>query len=213
MMRLGVLGSTRGTNLLPIAEAIKQQTLAATLAVVVSNKADALVLHKARDLGIATFFVDDRGKSRETFDAQVSDIFSQHQVDIIVLIGYMRILSAVFVHQWQGRILNIHPSLLPHFAGLMNLQVHQAVLQAGHGETGCTVHWVTEQVDEGPILLQQHCPVFPEDSPETLKARVQGLEGEVLVRALKTLTECHSLGAGLAPASRGETWATQTKRG
>lgn len=186
-MRLGIIGSTRGTNLLPIIEAIQNNTLSAEMAVVLSNKKDALILEKGRAHGIPSFFVDPTGLTRDAYDAALTVILKEHAVDFIVLIGYMRILSAEFCKTWQRRIINIHPSLLPKHAGLMDLAVHQSVLDAHEIETGCTVHYVEEEVDGGPILLQKTCMVLATDTAESLKQRVQALEGDALVEAIKSL--------------------------
>lgn len=183
-MRLGILGSTRGTHLNAIHEAISNKILAASIEVVISNKADALILKKAEEFGYPALFVHSQGLTREEYDQQVSSLLKQHQVDFIVLIGYMRILSADFVNDWQNHIINVHPSLLPNHAGLMDLAVHQAVLDDQEVETGCTVHIVTENVDEGPIVMQKTCPVYPDDTAQTLKERVQVLEAQALVEAL-----------------------------
>ncbi|MCW8408933.1 phosphoribosylglycinamide formyltransferase [Legionella sp. PATHC035] len=195
MIRIAVLGSTRGTNLNAVVAAIKQQRLPATIEVVLSNKADALILEKAAHFGIKSLFVDPQGLSRSEFDNFLSETLKQHHIDLIVLIGYMRILSAEFVMNWDNKIINIHPSLLPAYAGLMNLDVHQAVLDAGEIETGCTVHYVTEQVDAGPIILQKKCPVLAGDTPERLKTRVQELEGEALIEAIQLIASNESQGS------------------
>lgn len=187
MIRIAVLGSTRGTNLNALITAIHQKNLAASIELVLSNKADALILEKAANFGIKSLFVNSQGLSRTEFDHCLSEILKQHQIELIVLIGYMRILSAEFVSTWEHKIINIHPSLLPAYAGLMNLEVHQAVLDAAEMETGCTVHYVTEEVDAGPIILQKKCPVRANDTPELLKARVQELEGVALVEAIQTI--------------------------
>lgn len=187
MIRIGILGSTRGTNLIPILEAIKQGVLDASVSLVLSNKEDSLILEKANSAGIAHHFLSSKGLSRADYDQQLTDHLMQAQVDVVVLIGYMRILSAEFVQHWEGRIINVHPSLLPAFAGKMDLEVHQAVLDTGQVETGCTVHMVTAEVDAGPILVQKKCPVLPFDTAETLKLRVQSLEGLALVEAIKNI--------------------------
>ncbi len=192
MMRLGVLGSTRGTHLQSLLAAIDAQTLAAEVAVVISNRADALILDRASTHDVPAQFLDPQGLTREAYDQQVSNMLRAHHVDCVVLIGYMRILSAPFVAQWRGRIINVHPSLLPAFAGMMDLAVHRAVIAAGVKETGCTVHQVTEEVDAGPIVIQQRCVVQPDDTPETLKARVQALEGNALVAAIVQLALEHN---------------------
>jgi len=188
MLRIGVLGSTRGTNLLSLFNVIDAGNLTAEVAVVVSNKSEALILEKARERGVVAEFVCSKGLDRVEYDLQISALLETHKVDLVVLIGYMRILSSQFVDFWQGRIINVHPSLLPAFAGLMDLAVHQAVLDAGVKETGCTVHYVTEEVDAGPIIVQKTCPVFERDDAASVKARVQELEGCALVEAVRTLT-------------------------
>ncbi|HEX4046101.1 MAG TPA: phosphoribosylglycinamide formyltransferase [Gammaproteobacteria bacterium] len=188
MMRLGILGSTRGTNLLALLTAREEQQLAATINLVVSNKPDALILERAEIHGIPKQYVNSQGLSREQYDQKISDLLRHHEITLVVLIGYMRILSAAFVTAWQQKIINVHPSLLPAFAGKMDLDVHRAVLAAGVKETGCTVHYVTEEVDAGPIVLQKRCPVFATDTPETLKQRVQQLEGDALIAAINQLS-------------------------
>lgn len=190
MIRLAVLGSTRGTNLNALVDAIKNQILAATIELVVSNKATAPILEKATSFGIKSVFANPKGLSRDDFDNHLSNILCQQQIDLVVLIGYMRILSAQFVANWENKIINIHPSLLPAYSGLMNLDVHQAVINAAEIETGCTVHFVTEHVDAGPIILQKKCPVLRNDTAEILKDRVQQLEGKALVEAIQKIRDC-----------------------
>lgn len=187
MIRLGVLGSTRGTNLTPLVQAIESEQLKARIELVISNKADALILDRAAQSGLPNQCIPSMGLTREAYDAAVSAALHRQQVEWVVLIGYMRILSADFIHAWRHRIINVHPSLLPAFAGLMDLAVHQAVLDAGVPETGCTVHYVTEEVDAGPVILQKRCPVLPGDTPDRLKARVQALEGDALIAAIQQL--------------------------
>ena len=184
MIRLGILGSTRGTNLDAIVTAIHHKQLAASIEIVISNKLTAPILARANAFGLTTEYCDPAGLTRESFDAKVSALLASHQVDLVVLIGYMRIISAEFIATWQDKIINVHPSLLPAHAGKMDLDVHRAVIAAGDQETGCTVHYVTEQVDAGPIVLQKKCVVFPDDTAEILKERVQKLEGIALVEAI-----------------------------
>ena len=184
MIRLGILGSTRGTNLAALTEAIRSKQLDAAIHLVVSNKPDAMILERARENGLPAQFIDAAGLTREAYDQKVSEAFTLAQVDLIVLIGYMRIISADFIDHWQDRIINVHPSLLPDFAGLMDLAVHQAVIDAGVLETGCTVHYVTKEVDAGPVLIQKKCPVLATDTAPLLKARVQQMEGTALVEAI-----------------------------
>jgi phosphoribosylglycinamide formyltransferase-1 len=187
MIRLGILGSTRGSNLLPLLLGIQQGTLAASIEVVLSNKQTAPILERARSFGLLAEFVSPKDLSREAYDKQLSQILQAHQVELVVLIGYMRILSPYFTNLWKNRVINVHPSLLPAFAGKMDLEVHQAVLDAGMKETGCTVHYVTEAVDAGPILVQKTCAVLADDTAERLKERVQQLEGAALIASIKKI--------------------------
>lgn len=197
MIRLGILSSSRGTNLVAIAEAIRQQQLEASIQCVISNKADAPVLAYAEQNGLTAQFINPVGLSREAYDTNVSAALQAADVGLVVLVGYMRILSADFVNQWANKIINVHPSLLPAYAGLMDLAVHQAVINAAESETGCTVHYVTEQVDAGPILLQKKCAVLADDTPETLKARVQVLEKQALIESISLISQ-HLRPAGSA---------------
>jgi len=192
MIRLGILGSTRGSSLLPIIDAIAAQQLDAQINVIISNKADALILQKAAQHQLPFQFINPAQLTREDYDRKVTSALQQHEVDYVILIGYLRILSAEFVSTWHNKVLNVHPSLLPDFAGGMDLDVHRAVLDAGVKETGCTVHIVTEEVDAGPIVVQKKCLVERDDTPESLKARVQALEGTALIEAVQLLSNNHT---------------------
>jgi len=183
-LNLAILGSTHGTVMMGLLDAIAQGQLPAQIQVVISNKEDAPILTRAREHQLEAIFIDPAGLSREEYDQQLSEKMKEKNVDLILLIGYMRILTKQFVQQWPQRVMNIHPSLLPEFAGRMDQDVHQAVLNAKKTETGCTVHYVTEQIDEGPIVLQKHCIVAAHDNVESLKARVQALEKEALIEAI-----------------------------
>nr|CCA23873.1 unnamed protein product putative [Albugo laibachii Nc14] len=184
-VKIAVLGSTRGSSMQPLIDAIQAGQLKASIEVVISNKASAVILERAKSQNIEAIHLSCAGKSREDFDDEVSRVLKAEEVDLILLIGYMRILSGKFCKQWEGRVLNVHPSLLPDFAGGMDLAVHQAVLDAHKPESGCTVHFVTEQVDAGPIVVQLRCPVYPGDSSQLLKDRVQALEGKAFLHAIK----------------------------
>ena len=187
MIRLGILGSTRGTNMLNIIDAINNNHIPATIEVVISNKADATILERAKSQNLKAEFLSPADLSRSDYDIKVSDCLHQYDVDLVVLIGYMRILSPEFVIQWNNRVINVHPSLLPAFAGKMDIEVHQAVLDAGANETGCTIHYVTQYVDAGPVILQKKCSVLANDTAESLKERVQKLEGSALVEAIQLI--------------------------
>jgi formyltetrahydrofolate-dependent phosphoribosylglycinamide formyltransferase len=184
-LKVGVLGSTRGTALQGILDAIEAGALDAEIVLVVSDKQSALILDRAEKHGVPALFLDPTGLKREAYDTQVSNALHEFGVELVLLIGYMRIVSVKFVETWKGRLLNVHPSLLPAFGGLMNQKVHEAVLTAGVSETGCTIHQVTEEVDGGPIVLQKRCPVLPGDTVEMLKDRVQALEQSAFVEVLQ----------------------------
>ena len=179
-----MIGSTNGTALVPIVEAIGSGGLSATVEVVLSNNETSGILKKARDYGIENHFICHKNKKRDVFDFEMSQILEYKKIDLILLIGFMRILSSEFVDRWFGKIVNVHPSLLPKYAGGMNSDVHKSVLDAGDKETGCTIHLVTKEVDGGPILLQKSCPVFENDSIDSLKERVQKLEGEAFIEII-----------------------------
>ena len=185
-LRVGVLGSTRGTALQGVLDAVADGSLDVELAVVISNKESAQILERAAKHGVRTLYVDATGLKRSEFDERVSAALQEVEVELVLLIGYMRIVTSGFVETWRGRLLNVHPSLLPAFGGMMNLSVHEAVIASGVKETGCTIHQVTEEVDAGPIVLQKRCAVLPDDTPERLKERVQALEQEAFVEVLRS---------------------------
>lgn len=165
---------------------IKNNELNAEIAVVLSNKPNVLILERAQKENIPNFFISAKNLSRAGYDANISDILKSYHVDLIVLIGYMRILSKEFVTIWKNKIINIHPSLLPQFAGMMDLEIHHAVLNQKLFTTGCTVHYVTEDVDAGEVILQKTCAVLPYDDADTLKARVQKLEANALIEVIQS---------------------------
>lgn len=185
LTKLGVLGSTKGTDLQAIIDAIDQKKLDATVEVVISNSSNAYILERAAKHNISNFFISHLRRRREDFDDEISAIFKKHEVDLVLLIGFMRILSTKFCNEWKMRILNVHPSLLPKYAGGMDMNVHEEVIKNKEVETGCTIHFVTENVDEGPILIQKKCYVDVNDTPDSLKKKVQKLEGEAFIDAIK----------------------------
>ena len=187
MIRLGVLGSTKGTDLQAILDAIQNDALDAEVAVVISNRENAYILERARDHNVPDVFVSHKGKTRDEFDREITAALHQHEAELVLLIGYMRILSAEFCRIWQDRILNVHPSLLPKYAGGIDTNVHEKVLRNGDMETGCTIHFVTEEVDAGPILIQKKCAVTGEDTVESLKTKVQQLEGMAFIEAIEMI--------------------------
>jgi len=187
MIRLGVLGSTRGTDLEAILSAINNKKLAAEVSVVLSNRENAYILTRAKNHNVPSFFISHKNKSREEFDRNVTTILKQYNVELVLLIGFMRILSAEFCQAWRDRVLNVHPSLLPKYAGGMDMNVHEEVLKNGDHETGCTIHFVTETVDGGPVLVQKRCTVETNETMATLKLKVQALEGGAFIEAIQLI--------------------------
>ena len=184
MISIGVLGSTKGTDLQAILDAIHSKKLSATVSTVISNRKNAYILDRAKDHSVPFYFISHKGKDRKDFDAEMTEVLKKHEVDLVLLIGFMRILSSSFCKEWRNRILNVHPSLLPKYAGGMDTNVHEEVLKNKDKETGCTIHFVTDELDSGPILIQKKCAVEEGDTVETLKSKVQILEGEAFLEAI-----------------------------
>ena len=184
MINIGVLGSTNGTDLQFIFNAIDEGKLDANVSVVISNKEDSYILKRAQAHNTQNVFISHKNKDREDFDSEMTMVLKEHSVELILLIGFMRILSSKFCNQWNGKILNVHPSLLPKYAGGMDTNVHEEVLKNNDKETGCTIHLVTDEVDKGPVVIQKKCPVDSDDTIESLKAKVQNLEGAAFLEAI-----------------------------
>ena len=184
MINIGVLGSTKGTDLQAILDAIHSKKVSATVSTVISNRKNAYILNRAKDHSVPFYFISHKGKDRKDFDAEMTEVLKKHEVDLVLLIGFMRILSSSFCREWRDRILNVHPSLLPKYAGGMDTNVHEEVLKNKDKETGCTIHFVTDELDSGPILIQKKCAVEEGDTVETLKSKVQILEGEAFLEAI-----------------------------
>jgi phosphoribosylglycinamide formyltransferase 1 len=192
MFKIGVLASTKGTDLQAIIDEISQGKMEGIeLAVVISNKKNCYALERAKKAGHKTIFVNSKGKTREEFDEEVAKELEQNGIDLVVLIGYMRILSPEFVKKFKNRIINVHPALLPKFSGkdFFGNNVHEAVLESGEKETGMTIHYVDEGVDTGEIILQKKCSIFEDDTPETLKERVQDLEKKWYPEVIRILAK------------------------
>lgn len=184
MKRIGVLVSGRGSNLQALIDAARRGDLGGEIAVVVSNVETALGLERARQSSIPAVFRDHRGKKRESFDAEIVEILRAHHVDLVCLAGFMRLLSPVFVRAFPGRIVNIHPALLPAFPGL---DAQRQALDHGVKVSGATVHIVDEGLDSGPIVAQEAVPVLPGDTAETLAARILEAEHRLYPRAVRLL--------------------------
>jgi len=169
--RVGILISGRGSNMVSLVEASRAEGFPAEIALVLSNVPGAAGLDRAKEFGIATASVDHRAfnKDREAFERAMDEILRLNQIDLVVLAGFMRIMTPWFVRRWAGRMINIHPSLLPLFKGT---HTHRQALEAGVAEHGCSVHFVVPELDAGPVILQAKVPVLPGDDEDTLAARV-----------------------------------------
>jgi phosphoribosylglycinamide formyltransferase-1 len=184
--RIGVLVSGRGSNLQALIEASRRGELGGEVGVVVSNVETAPALERAREAGIPAVFRDHRGKKREDFDAEVVEILRAHDVEVVCLAGFMRLLSPVFVRAFPGHVLNIHPALLPAFPGL---DAQRQAWDHGAKVSGATVHLVDEGLDSGPIVAQEAVPVLSTDTPETLAARILEVEHRLYPRAARLVLE------------------------
>ena len=183
---LVILVSGRGSNLQAIIDAANRD-LPVYIAAVISNQPEALALERARQTGIATHVVDHRAfANREAFEHTLRDTIDRYHPALVVLAGFIRILTGAFVAHYRARLINIHPSLLPAFPGL---NTHARVLAAGHQQHGASVHFVTEQVDGGPIIIQARVPVLPGDTPQTLADRVLEQEHRILPQAIRWFVE------------------------
>jgi phosphoribosylglycinamide formyltransferase-1 len=186
--RVAVLISGRGSNMVALIEAAKAPDYPAEIVLVVSNVPDAAGLDRARQDGIATAVIDHRvfGKDREAFEGALDHELQSCRIEIVCLAGFMRLLTPRFVEQWSGRMLNIHPALLPQFKGL---HTHRRVLEAGVERHGATVHFVVPEMDSGPIIAQDAVAVAGDDTEATLAARVLEVEHRIYPEALRLVAE------------------------
>lgn len=190
-LRVAVLASGRGSNLQAVIDAIEAGQVHATIVAVISNKKDAAALERARKHGLPDLFVDPkpfvgRPDSREAYDRELLEVLEKHNVELVLLAGYMKIVTAVLVNAYANRMMNIHPSLLPSFPGL---EVQKKAIEWGCKLAGCTVHFVTEGVDEGPIILQAAVPILDGDTSDTLAARILLQEHRIYPRAVQLFSE------------------------
>jgi phosphoribosylglycinamide formyltransferase-1 len=190
-LRVAVLASGRGSNLQAVIDAIEAGTVQAKIVAVISNKKEAPALERARRHGLSALFVDPnpyagRPDSREVYDRELLDALRRHDVGLVLLAGYMKIVTRVLVEAFANRMMNIHPSLLPSFPGL---DVQKKAIEWGCKLAGCTVHFVTEGVDEGPIILQAAVPILDGDTPDTLAARILEQEHKLYPRAVQLFAE------------------------
>ncbi len=186
-LRLGILASGSGSNFEAIAQAIDQGTLAAEAGVLIYNNPGATVVERSQRYGVPAVLLNHRQyQSREDLDRALVETLRHHRVDLVVMAGWMRVVTPVLLTTFAGRVINIHPSLLPSFRGLR--AVEQA-LAAQVKITGCTVHWVVPEVDSGQILIQAAVPVLPEDTPDSLHARIQVQEHRIIVEAIARIAD------------------------
>ena len=179
--RIAILLSGRGSNFEAIADNVTAGRINAEIAVVLSNRADALGLERARQRALPAVFLPSKGLEREAYDRQVVAVLQENGVDLVCLAGFMRVLSPYFVREFRDRILNIHPALLPAFPGL---EAQRQALEHGVKVSGCTVHFVDEFVDHGPVILQACVPVLDDDTAETLAARILREEHRIYSEAI-----------------------------
>ncbi|MBI2085534.1 MAG: phosphoribosylglycinamide formyltransferase [Candidatus Aenigmarchaeota archaeon] len=196
MLRIGVLSSTRATDMQALIDSINSRKINAIISVLISDRQDAYALERAKNHNIKAVFIDpkkfvaekegkkDKEKSRELFDRQVSKMLDENKVGLILLIGYMRFLSRFFVGRYKNRIMNIHPSLLPKYAGGMDKNVHEDVLKNREKTTGATLHFVDEGADTGPIIMQKEVKIEKNDTADSLKAKVQKAEQDIILKAV-----------------------------
>ncbi|MBI5754257.1 phosphoribosylglycinamide formyltransferase [Candidatus Peregrinibacteria bacterium] len=192
MFKIAVLASTNGTDLQAIIDEIKAGKMPGIeLAIVAGNKENCYALQRAKEQGFKIAFIDPNNKTREEFDQEMAATLTQEKIDLIVLVGYMRILSTDFVRQFKNKIINVHPALIPKYCGpqFFGSNVHEAVLAAHEKETGMTIHYVDEGVDTGKIILRKTCAIDPDDTPETLKAKVQTLEKKWYPEVIRQLAK------------------------
>lgn len=183
---VGVLISGRGSNLQALIDASFAESFPAKVVLVISNNPDAGGLFRAQSAGIPTRVIPHDGKSRQDFDAELDAALREAGVELVCLAGFMRILSDGFVRGWEGKMLNIHPSLLPAYKGT---RVHERVLAAGEKQSGASVHFVVPELDAGPVISQATVPVLPQDTPETLAARVLEAELRLYPTAVRLVCE------------------------
>ncbi len=203
MTRVAILISGNGTNLQAFIDAITEGTLAVEIAVVLSSRPDAYGLTRARDANIPTECVrNENYPNRAAFDEAMASTLERYRPDLLILAGFMRILTSTFVKRFEGRILNIHPALLPNFPGL---NTHQRAIDAGEKWHGSTVHFVTEELDAGPMILQARVPILSDDTESLLSARVQAVEHMIYPEAAALFA------SGRLEFRNGESWLDDSR--
>ena len=191
MYRIAVLASGSGTDLQSILDACESGQIPGKVIVVISNNHDAFALERGKKHGAEALYIDHRGKSREDHEHEMSAAIEARNIDLIVLAGYLRIFTPYFPDKYKNNLINIHPALLPKYGGkgMHGMKVHEAVIASGDKESGCTVHLVTFEVDGGSVIGQMKVPVLPDDTPETLQARVLETEHILLPLVVQWFAE------------------------
>jgi len=188
MYKIGILASTKGTDLQAIIDEIKDGKMPGIeIAIVLSNKKNAYALERANLQEVKAFFVDPKDKTREQYDQELARILIDHKVDLVCLIGYMRILSPAFVRKFPRHIINVNPALMPKYSGpgFFGSNVHEAVMKNKEKESGCTIHFVEEGVDTGEIISQEKVTLSTNETPESLKEKIQALEKRLYPEAIR----------------------------
>ena len=185
-IKVGVLASGRGTDLQSIIDASEKGMIDAVVSVVISDRRDAFALKRAEKHGIPHYFVDPKEKKREEHEQEIDELLKKHEVDLVVGAGYMRVLSPWFVKKWFGKLINIHPALLPSFKGTNG---QGDALNYGVKITGCTTHFMDEHMDHGPIILQAAVKVLPDDDRDSLANRILEVEHQILPRTIQLFAE------------------------
>ncbi|MEM0493424.1 MAG: phosphoribosylglycinamide formyltransferase [Candidatus Thermoplasmatota archaeon] len=185
-IKLGILASGRGTDLQSIIDASVKGMIDATVNVVISDKKDAYALERAKKHNIPSYYVDPLGRNREEYDDEIDKILRNHKVDLVIGAGYMRLFSNSFVRKWYGKLINIHPALLPSFKGT---NAQGDAFDYGVKITGCTTHFIDEEMDHGPIILQAAVQVHEDDTRDTLAERILAVEHQILPRTIQLYAE------------------------
>ena len=208
-LRVAVLASGGGTDLQSIIDASENDMIAADIVVVISDKKDAYPLKRAEKHNIMSFFINTKGKSREEHENEIDAILDNKQVDLIIEAGYMRILTASFVKKWYGKLINIHPALLPSFIGTNG---QGDALEYGVKITGCTTHFTDEKIDHGPIILQAAVKVLTGDDREKLAARILEVEHQILPRTVQLFAQKRlKIEGRIVNIAPGDSWINKYK--
>ena len=187
MLKLGVLGSTKGTDLQAVIDAIEDNSLKdVEVSIVISDKENAYILERARKHDLQAVYIGRKDfDNHEDFNRAVADKLKENKVNLVLLIGYMKIVREPLVSRYENKMMNIHPSLLPKYAGGMDTNIHEEIIKNHDKETGCTLHFVTTELDSGPIILQETVSVEEHDTSDTLKIKVQGAEKRIILKAVE----------------------------